>query len=265
MKLKNKVVWITGASSGIGEALVYALANQSAKLIISARRKTELERVKSSCPAEAQKYIELLPLDLAQSDSLKLMTEAAIKIYGQVDLLINNGGVSQRSLAINTDNQVDRTIMEINYFGTVAITKYLLPHFIERKQGHIAVVSSLVGKFGSPYRSGYAASKHALHGFFDSLRAELYKDNIKVTMVCPGFIKTDVSVNALTENGEKLNQMDNAQANGMSADVFAKKMISAIEHEKDEVYIGGKEKYGVLLKRFLPSVFNNVLRKTKVR
>lgn len=265
MKLKDKVVWVTGASSGIGEALVYQLAAQGARLIISARRKSELERVKSSCSGEAQKYIELLPLDLAQSDALKLITEAAINIFGHIDLLINNGGVSQRSLAADTDPEVDRTIMEINYFGTIALTKYLLPHLLERKQGHIAVVSSLVGKFGSPYRSGYAASKHALHGFFDSLRAELYKDNIKVTMVCPGFIRTDVSVNALTEKGEKLNQMDNAQANGMPADVFARKMVSAIENDRNEVYIGGKEKYGVYLKRLFPNLFAKVLRKAKVR
>ncbi len=265
MKVSNKVIWVTGASSGIGEAVVYELANRGAKLVISARRKGELERVKSSCPEHAQKHIELLPLDLAQSNSLKLMTEAAINLFGRIDLLINNGGISQRSLAAATDPEVDRKIMEVNYFGTVALTKYLLPHFIERKQGHIAVVSSLVGKFGSPYRSGYAASKHALHGFFDSLRAEVYKENIKVTMICPGFIKTNVSVNALTERGEKLNKMDEAQAKGMKADDFARKMIRAIEREKNEVYIGGKEKYAVYLKRLFPNLFARILRKAKVR
>jgi short-subunit dehydrogenase len=265
MKVKDKVIWITGASSGIGEAITYELARRGARLILSARRKTELERVKSSCPAEAQKYIELLPLDLAQPNSLKLITEAAVQLFGHVDILINNGGISQRSLATETSLEVDRKLMEVNYFGTIALTKYLLPHFTERKQGHIAVVSSLVGKFGSPYRSGYAASKHALHGFFDSLRAELFKDNIKVTMVCPGFIKTNVSVNALTETGDALNKMDDAQANGMAADVFAKKMIKALEKEKNEVYIGGKEKYGVYLKRLFPNLFAKILRKAKVR
>lgn len=265
MKLENKVIWITGASSGIGEAITYELARKGARLILSARRKTELERVKSSCLAEAQKYIELLPLDLAQPNSLKLITEAAVQLFGHVNIVINNGGISQRSLAAETNLEVDRKLMEVNYFGTIALTKYLLPHFIERKQGHIAVVSSLVGKFGSPYRSGYAASKHALHGFFDSLRAELFKDNIKVTMVCPGFIKTNVSVNALTETGDVLNKMDDAQANGMAADVFAKKMIKALEKEKNEVYIGGKEKYGVYLKRLFPNLFAKILRKAKVR
>lgn len=265
MNLKGKVIWITGASSGIGEAITYELAKKGARLILSSRRKGELERVKSSCPADTQKYIELLPLDLAQSDTLKLMTEAAIQLFGHIDMLINNGGISQRSLASETSPEVDRKLMEVNYFGTIALTKYLLPHFIEKKHGHIAVVSSLVGKFGSPYRSGYAASKHALHGFFDSLRAELYKDNIKVTMICPGFIKTNVSVNALTETGDALNKMDDAQANGMAADVFANKMIKALEKERNEVYIGGKEKYGVYLKRLFPNLFAKILRKAKVR
>jgi short-subunit dehydrogenase len=265
MKLKDKVIWITGASSGIGEALAIELAKKGAKLILSARRKNELERVKASCDPKVHQYIEVLPLDLSQRNSLKLTTEAAIQLFGRIDLVINNGGISQRSLAIDTDTEVDRQLMEVNYFGTIEITKHLLPHFIQNKGGHIAVVTSLVGKFGTPYRSGYAASKHALHGFFDSLRAEVYKDNIKVTMVCPGFIHTNVSINALTEKGDKLNEMDDAQANGMPANVFAKKMIRAIEKEKNEVYIGGKEKYVVYLKRLSPNLFARILRKAKVR
>jgi short-subunit dehydrogenase len=265
MKVKDKVIWITGASSGIGEALAIELAKKGAKLILSARRKNELERVKASCDPKVHQYIEVLPLDLSQRNSLKLTTEAAIQLFGRIDLVINNGGISQRSLAMDTDTEVDRQLMEVNYFGTIEITKNLLPHFIQNKGGQIAVVTSLVGKFGSPYRSGYAASKHALHGFFDSLRAEVYKDDIKVTMVCPGFIKTNISVNALTEKGVKLNEMDEAQAKGMPADVFARKMIRAIEKEKNEVYIGGKEKYAVSLKRLFPNVFARVLRKAKVR
>ncbi|HNP19081.1 MAG TPA: SDR family oxidoreductase [Fulvivirga sp.] len=265
MNLKNKVIWLTGASSGIGEALVYELAHRGAKLIISARRKIELERVKSSCPAQSQGSIALLPLDLTQQNTLKLMVEAAISFFGHVDILVNNGGISQRSLALNTSIDVYRKLMEVNYFGTIELTRQLLPHFRERKSGHIAVVSSLVGKFGTPYRSGYAATKHALHGFFDSLRAEVYTENIKVTIICPGFIKTNVTLNALTENGEKLNKMDEAQAKGMKADVFARKMIRAIEREKNEVYIGGKEKYAVYLKRLFPNLFARILRKAKVR
>lgn len=265
MTLEGKVVWVTGASSGIGEALTYELAKKGCKLIISARRMEELERVKSSCSESVQAGIAVLPLDLAAANTLKLITEAAINLFGHIDILINNGGISQRSLVKDTDLEVDRQLMEVNYFGTIALTKHLIPHFIARKQGMFVVISSLVGKFGTPFRSGYAASKHALHGFFDALQAELYQDNIHVCMICPGFIKTYVSVNALTEKGEKLNEMDQAQANGMPADTCAKKIISAIQRGKAEVYIGGKEKYGVFLKRYAPWIFNRVLRKMKVR
>ena len=260
MKLKDKVIWVTGASSGIGEALARALAKDN-KIIISARR----EEVLNELQKELGDNVKVLPLDLGDIDSLEAKTEAALKLFGSIDLLINNGGISQRSLAAKTSVAVDKKLMEVNYLGTVALTKALLPHFQERKQGHIAVVTSLVGKFGTPYRSGYAASKHALHGFFDALRAEVYQDNIRITMVCPGFIKTNVSVNALTEDGSNLNQMDDAQANGMLADVFARKMIRAIEKGKEEVNIGGREVYGVYLKRFFPSLFNKIVRKAKVR
>lgn len=263
MFFENKTIWITGASSGIGEALVYELSRQKAKLIISSRRAGELERVKSKCANPG--LVTILTLDLSFTDTLYLAAKNAIAVYGYIDILVNNGGISQRALAKDTDIEVDKKIMNINYFGTIALTKALIPHFIERQSGQFVVVSSLVGKFGTPYRSGYAASKHALHGFFDSLRAELYQENVKVTLICPGFIKTEISINALTENGRKLNKMDAAQANGMKPDKCAKLMVSAIQKEKKEVYIGGKEKSGVYLKRFFPGVFARYLRNAKVR
>ncbi|MEM7109658.1 MAG: SDR family oxidoreductase [Bacteroidota bacterium] len=265
IELEDKVIWITGASSGIGEALAYELTKKGCKLILSARRIEELERVKSSCPESAQSGIAILPLDLAAADSLQLTTEAAIQLFGRIDILVNNGGISQRSLVKDTDLGVHRKLMEVNYFGTIAITRHLIAHFMERKQGMFAVVSSLVGKFGTPYRSGYAASKHALHGFFDSLQAELYEHNIRVCMICPGFVKTDVSKNALTEKGEKFHKMDQAQANGMAADQCARKIIKAIQSKRYETYIGGKEKMGVYLKRYAPKLFNKVVRKMRVR
>jgi short-subunit dehydrogenase len=155
--------------------------------------------------------------------------------------------------------------MEVNFFGTVALTKALLPHFIAQKSGHFGVITSLVGKFGSPYRSAYAASKHALHGFFDSLRAEQFTDNIAVTMICPGFIRTQISVNAITGDGSTLNEMDDAQANGMSAETCAEQIYTALRKRKEEVYIGGKEVLAVYLKRFSPALFSKILRKAKVR
>lgn len=263
--LKGQVIWITGASSGIGEALACNLARKPVKIIVSARRENELERVKQRCILHPGASISILPLDLANADILPSKVNSAINFYGKVDILINNAGVSQRSLAIDTLLRVDRQIMEINFFGTIALTKYLLPGMINNGGGQFVNVSSLVGKFGTPYRSAYSASKHALHGFYDSLRAELWKENIKVTMVCPGFIKTQISVNALTGKGNRLNEMDKAQANGMDPNTCAHKIIKAICTEKQEVYIGGKEKYGVYLKRFFPSIFAKLIKKAAVR
>lgn len=265
MDVKTKVIWLTGASSGIGEALAYALSARGARLILSARRKEELERVKGNCPAAAQADVRVLPLDLSQPDMLALSTEAAIQIFGHVDILINNGGISQRSLIAGTALSVDRRIMEVNYFGAIALTKNILPHFLSRKQGHFVNISSLTGKFGTPYRSGYAASKHALHGFFDAVRAEHYRDNIKVTMICPGFIHTPITLSALTADGAPLNKMDEAQFKGKPADWCAAKIVRAIEKQKEEVYIGGREVFAVYLKRFFPSLFSKIIRKVAVR
>lgn len=266
--LHNKVIWITGASSGIGEALTYALAHRGNRLILSARRKEELERVKGNCPPATQENIRILPLDLSKSETLQLTTEAAIQVFGHVDVVILNGGISQRSLAMETKLDVDRQLMEVDYFGNVAITKYIVPHFLQRKAGHIVVVSSVMGKIGTPYRSGYAAAKHALHGFYDSLRAELWKvcKDICITLVCPGWIRTNITLHALTGDGRALNKMDTSTDKGMDPNRFARKMIRAIEKQKEEVYIGGaKEVFAVYLKRFLPSVFSRVVRKAKVR
>ncbi|HYG02695.1 MAG TPA: SDR family oxidoreductase [Chryseosolibacter sp.] len=263
--LAGKVIWLTGASSGIGEALAYHLAKKGAKLILSARRKEELERVKGNCNAKAQPFVRVLPIDLSQTSTLKLSTEAAIQIFGHVDILINNGGISQRSLVAETELDVDRRLMEVNYFGAVGLTKCILPHFIKRKGGHFVNVSSLTGKFGTPYRSGYAASKHALHGFFDAVRAEHFKDNIKVTMICPGFIHTPITLAALTGDGTPLKKMDEAQYRGKSANWCAEKIIHAIERKKEEVYIGGKEVWGVYIKRLFPTIFSKMIRKVAVR
>jgi short-subunit dehydrogenase len=268
MSLQGKVIWLTGASSGIGEALAYELARKKVKLILSSRRKEELERVKGNCHPLAQPEIKLLPFDLAESSNLQLITEAAVHLFGHIDILINNGGISQRSLAKDTQINVDRKIMEVDYFGTLSVTKYLLPHFLRRKSGHYVVVTSAMGIIGTPYRSGYAAAKHALHGFFDSLRAELWKEskNIHITLVCPGWVRTNVSLNAMLGDGTKLNQMDSTTQDGLDPKVFARKMVHAIDKKKNEVYIGGaKEVMAIYLKRFFPDLFARIVRTAKVR
>jgi short-subunit dehydrogenase len=260
--LTGKVIWITGASAGIGEALAYELAEKGAMLILSARRKNELERVKANCSLKAQANIATLPLDLSKSATLQVAAQEAIQCFGHIDILVNNGGIRHRGLVNETSLEIDRKIMEVNYFGNIALTKYLLPYFISRKQGHFVIVSSVTGKFATPYRSGYAASKHALHGFYDALRAEHSKDSIFVTMVCPGFINTSKPMNILSEAPQKLEKMQNSRK---PVKWCAVKIAKAIEQKKQEVYIGGKEIFMVYVKRFLPSLFSRIIRKIPVR
>jgi short-subunit dehydrogenase len=263
MSFQNKVVWITGASSGIGKALALELSQQDALLILSARKEQTLNEVKAAC--KNAENVKVLPLDLEDYTNFDQKAAEAIKWFGRIDILVNNGGISQRSFAKDTAIEVDKRIMEINYTGTIALTKAVLPHFLEKKQGHIVVTTSIVGKIGTPLRSTYAASKHALHGFFDSLRAEVYNDNIDVTLICPGYVTTEISKNALLGDGTPQQSMDKATANGIKPDRFAKLMAKAIKKKKEEVYIAGaKEKLGVYVKRWIPRLFSYMVRKLSV-
>ena len=258
----NKVVWITGASSGIGEALAIEIANKGAKLILSARRIDELHRVKSSLELQDDD-IMVLPLDLANTSTIDELTHKVIAKFGRIDLLINNGGISQRSLTKETTIDIDRKIMEVNFFGTIALTKSVLPYMIKQKSGHIIVISSIAGKFGFYLRSAYSASKHALHGFFESMRMEIQGDNVQVLIVCPGKIRTNISVNALTSQGTKHNHMDPSTEQGISAEACAKQILVAIEKNKEELFVGGKELRAIWVKRFFPTLFSKLIKKQK--
>lgn len=263
MKFKSKTIWITGASSGIGRAMALAFSKQGANLILSARNEEKLNEVKEKCQNPNQ--VDVLPLDLSEYDFFEEKVNTALTFFNGVDILINSGGISQRALAKDTALNVDRTIFETNYFGTIGLTKALIPHFINKNSGQIVVISSVVGKIGTPLRSSYAGSKHALHGFFDSLRAELYDNNISVTLICPGFVNTDVSRNALTGDGSKQNKLDNATAKGLNPDNFAKIALKAIAQKRQEIVIGGSmEKLAVYVKRFFPLLLSNIIRKAKV-
>ena len=261
-QLKNQTVWITGASSGIGEALAYELASQGANLILSARREDELVRVRSAC--ENSQRHKIVALDLAESDRFDAVVEKVWQDVSAVDLLINNAGLSQRALALETSLDVHRKIMEVNYFGTVALTQALLPHLLLQGSGGVITVSSLVGKFTSPLRSAYSASKHAITAYMDSLRAELHGKGVQFTTIYPGFIRTNLTYKALLGDGSEQNTMDRAQEEGMSPELCAKKIIKAYERGKTEAYIGGRETHAVLLKRLLPKTFARIVRKAKV-
>ena len=260
---KNKVVWITGASSGIGKALTRQFSKEGSRLILSARREAELEKVKHSCERNDEDIL-VLPLDLANHKEMPEKVQLALNHFGQIDALINNGGISQRSLLIDTDFEVYKKLINVDYLGTVALTKALLPTFVKQKSGHYAVVTSLMGKFASPLRSGYCGAKHALHGFFDALRMEHEKDNIKVTIICPGFIQTNVSVNALVGDGSAQKTMDKATGAGMPAEVCAAKIINGMQRDKFELLVGGKETYAVYLKRLFPRLLHRIVMRSAV-
>ena len=190
--------------------------------------------------------------------------QKAINEVGKIDILVNNAGISQRALVKDTSLDVYKKMIDINLLGTIAISKAILPHFIENKIGHYVTITSLMGKFGAPLRSGYAAAKHGLHGFFDVLRAETHQDNIKVTLVCPGYIRTNISKNALIGNGEKQGTMDEKTDKGMTPETLAKKIINAIRKEKEEIVVGGTEALAVYLKRFFPGILSRIVRTAKV-
>lgn len=259
MRFQNKVVWITGASSGIGEALAVAFSREGAKLILSARRKEELERVKNSCTGPHE-MIHVLPMDVGQLDLIGEKAVIAESIFGPVDILVNNAGITQRSLVRETKLDVELKIMNVNFNGTIALTRAVLPSMLDRKSGHLVIISSLMGYLDTPLRATYSASKHALQGYFDSLRSEIWRDQVKVVMVCPGFVKTNISINAMTADGSTHNKMDNQQARGMSADACAAKILSAIDRGKEEVMIGGIEVLAVYLKRFFPWLYSKLIR-----
>lgn len=263
MYFNQKVIWITGASSGIGEHLAYALAKAGARLILSSRKLPELERVKANCPPGSEVVIE--PLDVGDFVAIPEVAKKVLARFGQVDILINNAGISQRELALDTKFEVDQQIMNVNYLGTVALTKLIAPVMVARKSGQIVVMSSVMGKFGAPYRSAYAASKHALHGFFDSLRAELHPYNVKITILCPGYVRTNVTINALRGDGAPNQVMADSTASGYPPEVFANKALKAIANQREEVVIGQKEALGVYIKRFAPSVYSRIARNLKLK
>lgn len=256
---QNKIVWITGASSGIGKEIAKQCAEKDAIVVLSARNSEQLNDVKLTLK-NPEKHL-VLPLDLENSSNFTLLVDRVCKEFGQIDFLFNNGGLSQRSEAAETPIEVDRRIMEINYFGNIALTKAVLPVFQQQQSGHIIVISSIAGKFGFYLRSAYSASKHALQGFYESLLLEEKKNNIRVLLAYPGKINTPISTNALTKEGIAHGVMDHNQATGMSAEKCVQILLKAVQKNKREVLIGNKEIKAVTLKRFFPALFWKVIAK----
>lgn len=260
----NKTVWITGASSGIGEALAYAFIRKNAKIYISARNKEKLNDVYNNCLAiDNNARCTIIPLDITNSENIQIAVKEVFLTTNKLDYLINNAGTSQRSFAINTPVEIDRQIMELNFFGTVTLTKEVLVRMIHSGGGTIAVTSSIVGKFGFPMRTAYAASKHALQGYFESLRTEVAKQNVNINIIIPGRIKTNVSVNAITENGNPYGKMDTGQEKGMSPEQCAKKILKGIQYNKKEILVGKNELLMVYIRRLFPFLYYKLAGKIK--
>lgn len=243
--------------------MAYEFSKAGATLLLSARREAALQKVKSNCAYPQKTHI--LTVDLAKEDELSSKVESALQMLPKIDILVNNGGISQRAKVLETDMAVYHKLMQVNFFGTVALSQALLPHFVANGSGQFVVTSSLMGKFAAPFRTGYAAAKHALHGFFDGLRSEYYDQGIRVTMVCPGYISTDISKNALSGDGAKTGKMDEKTQQGISAEVCAQKIVKATYRQKEEVYIGRSEILAIYIKRFFPSLLSRIVRKAKVR
>ena len=257
----RRTVWISGATSGIGKAVAEACHKRGDRLILSARKSGDLDRLRVALGATDAL---LAPFDLGQTDGLSDMVSRIWKEADGIDVVVHSGGISQRSRLIDTDPAVDRRMMEVNYFGTLAFTRALLPHMIAAGGGHFAVVTSLMGLFSAPMRSGYAGAKHAMHGWFEALRAEHHGDGIRVTMVSPGFVRTAISLNALTADGSPQGTMDDATDQGISAERCAATILRGIDRNKALVTPGKKEVLGYWLSRFAPGILRRVARSAKV-
>ncbi|WP_144775356.1 SDR family oxidoreductase [Marinobacter maritimus] len=253
--MSDRTIWITGASSGIGEALAVRFAQEGARLVLSARRESELERVAERCRDKGlgADQILVLSLDVTDWDALPGAVQAVLNRFGHIDLLINNAGVSQRSLCVDTDMEVYRQLMEVDVMGQIALTKAVLPQMLERGAGHIAVTASVAGKVGAPLRTGYCAAKHAVMGFFDALRAEVENQGVYVSTIVPGFIRTDIARNALSGDGQAFGQEDEDIAGGMDVNECAEVVVTGLNAKKREIPVGkGKEMAALWVKRVAP-------------
>jgi len=263
MNINKKTIWITGASSGIGEALAIECARQGAKLILSARNKEKLQSLKSQLVNSTQHIV--LPLDLSEPENLAAKVETTIE-SNTIDILINNGGISQRGTARDTNLSVQRQVMEVNYFGTIALTQCVLPKMLSAKVGMIVTVSSVAGKVGGQSMSGYSASKHAIIGYMDCLRAEESCNGLQVLTICPGFVQTNISVNAMTEDGKSYGRVAKSIKEGIGVEECASKIINAVKANKSEVVIGkGLSYWAPTIYRFFPSLFRKITAAKNIR
>lgn len=258
--LQDAVVVITGASSGLGKECARVFHAAGARLVLCGRDAARLQQVVQELTENSTQSRTYTPsivvFDLADTETVDRAAEEILKCYGQVDVLINNAGISYRGNILDTHLSVQRQVMETNYFGPIALTQALLPSMVRRRSGHIVVISSVQGKIAIPYRSAYAASKHATQGYFDCLRAEIERYGIPVTVVSPGYIRTNLSVNAVTGDGSKYGVLDKTTASGWDPVDVAQEVLKAVRHRsKDVVLAGPLPTLAIYLRALWPALF----------
>mmetsp|Transcript_50058 Transcript_50058/g.116204 ORF Transcript_50058/g.116204 Transcript_50058/m.116204 type:complete len:291 (-) Transcript_50058:68-940(-) len=259
----GKVVWVTGASGGLGEAICVELCRVAKPrgLLLSSRRESELERVRQRClELQPALKVEILQLDLELVDAMPQKATRALEVFGAVDVLVNNGGVGFRGVACETSMEFDRRVMNIDYFSGVALTKALLPGWLQASRGHVVQVSSVQGFFGLPGRTAYAAAKHAAVGFYDSLRAELADTGLSVTVVCPGYIKTGHSANAVHSSAS--GYPEGHTSKGVPAEAMAWETLVAAAQQRDELVSAALDaKVARLLRALCPPLLFWIMRR----
>jgi short-subunit dehydrogenase len=259
---EGKVAWITGASSGIGEALVREFVMSGARVIASSNDQAGLEHVKASL-GDKSSMIKCLSFDLTDNEHFEALANEAFTENGKIDFLLNIGGVSQRARIDETPLWLDRKIFEINYFGTIALTKAVLPYMIRQQSGHILATSSISGRFGFPLRSAYSASKQALHGFFETLYLENKKNNLRVSVIIPGRVRTSISIHALESNGREHGKLDDGQAGGLTPEQAASIIVKGIRRNRREILVGKGEMMMLHIRRYFPWLFFRIADKIK--
>jgi short-subunit dehydrogenase len=259
---KGKVAWITGASSGIGESLVHEFVKKGAIVIASSNDLPGLEKVKAECGSKSE-MVHCIPFDLADTIGIDKIVEQQVNELGRIDFLLNIGGISQRARIDETPMWLDRKIFEINYFGTIALSKAVLPYMVRQQSGYILATSSISGRFGFPLRSAYSASKQALHGFIETLYLENKKFNIKASVIIPGRVRTSISIHALDGQGKEHGKLDDGQAKGVTPQQAAKTIISGMLRNKREILVGKGELMMLHIRRYCPWLFFRIADKIK--
>ncbi|MBI9038635.1 MAG: SDR family oxidoreductase [Bacteroidales bacterium] len=257
--MKNKVVIISGASSGIGKALAEEFSKRGSKVVMAARNFDKLEEI-ATILKQNNKNVLTVKTDVSKEDQCKRLVEKTIESFGQIDILINNAGISMRAIFEELDLKVIRDLMNVNFWGTVYCTKYALPYLL-KSHGSVVGVSSIGGYKGLPGRTGYSASKFAIHGFLEVLRIENLKKNLHVMIACPGFTSSNIRNTALGKDGNQQGESPRDESKMMSAEKVANYIANAIKKRKRSLILTGQGKMTVFLNKFIPSYLDKIVYK----